>query len=200
MITGSFSAVTVGWFLVATGISGLLGLVFIILFFTVGQPFGTLNDISIGLTAVFSAILVWSLHPIVQLRQSSILSQTLLLFALVGVFLVLIGSYRAISEISGWYLSGLYMAGGNALMGIWLLYINIIAYQNAVWQPVLAILGIVSGGVLLLGLAGIPGIFRGTDLKTYDITMINVMWWTSALGWLALYPIWCLLLGLTLLK
>lgn len=199
MITGSFTAATMGWFLIATGISGLLGLIFIILFFTVGQPFGTLNDISIGLTAILSAILVWLLHPS-DLKQSLPLSQIILLLAMIGVILVLIGSFRAITGISGWYLSGLYMAAGNALLGIWLLYLNIIAYQNASWPAGMAIFGLISGGVLLLGLAGIPGIFQGADIKTYDVTIIKVMWWTSALGWLAFYPIWCLLLGFTLLK
>jgi hypothetical protein len=36
-------------------------LIFIILFFIIGQPFGTLNDICIGLTAIFSGILAWML-------------------------------------------------------------------------------------------------------------------------------------------
>ena len=54
MIMNTFSSVTIGWVAIAAGIAGLLGLVFIILFFTVGQPFGTLNDICIGLTAILS--------------------------------------------------------------------------------------------------------------------------------------------------
>lgn len=199
MLAVSFSTATMGWFLIATGISGLLGLIFIILFIKFGQPFGTLNDISIGLTAVLSAALVWSLYPI-QLRESSRLSQITILLAMIGVFFVLVGSFRAIFGISGWYLSGLYMAMGNALIGIWLLHVNIIAYQNAAWPPGIVIFGFISGGLLLLGFSAIPGIFRGTDLKTYDVTVINIMWWTSALGWLAFYPIWCLWLGLTLLK
>ncbi len=53
MMANSFSSDMIGRVAIAIGISGLLGLVFITLFFTVGQPFGTLNDIFIGLTAIF---------------------------------------------------------------------------------------------------------------------------------------------------
>lgn len=199
MIIGSLSAETMGCLLIATGIFGLLGLIFIILFFTIGQPFGTLNDISIGLTAILSAMLVWLFYPS-DFRQSLPLSQIILVLTMIGVILVLIGSYRAIARVSGWYLSGLYMAAGNALLGVWLLYLNIIALQSSSWPPRIAVFGLVSGGFLLLGLIAVPGIIRGTDLRTYDVTTINVIWWTSALGWLALYPIWCLWLGLELLK
>ena len=56
MITNNFSSATIGWVAIAAGIAGLLDLVFIILFFTVGQPFGTLNDICIGLTAILFSL------------------------------------------------------------------------------------------------------------------------------------------------
>ena len=59
MFTDTFSSVSIGWVAIATGIAGLLGFIFIVLFFTVGQPFGTLNDIFIGLTAIMSLALVW---------------------------------------------------------------------------------------------------------------------------------------------
>lgn len=39
----------VGWVAIAAGVTGLLGIVFIILFFTVGGPFGTLADYGNGL-------------------------------------------------------------------------------------------------------------------------------------------------------
>lgn len=198
MLISGFSSITIGWFLIATGVTGLLGLIFIILFFTVGQPFGTLNDICIGLTAVLSGILVWFLNA-KHLTQASFLNQIILLLAMTGVVLVLIGSYRAIFAISGFYLSGLYMATGNALIGIWLFYINFIAYHNDAWKPSLAILGLVSGGLLLLGFAAIPELFRGIDRKTYAVTIVNAIWGASMLGWLLTYPIWCLWLGQTLL-
>jgi hypothetical protein len=100
----------------STGCVGLLAFATIILFFTVGQPFGTLNDICIGLTAILSVLLVWML--LAEYRaQLLLLSQALLMIAMFGAILVVIGSVLAISGARGWLLSGLYMAAGNAMFG-----------------------------------------------------------------------------------
>jgi len=49
MIASPISSGTTGWVAVSTGIAGLLGLVFIVLFFTVGQTFGTLIGLIEGI-------------------------------------------------------------------------------------------------------------------------------------------------------
>jgi len=198
MITNIFSSITIGWVAIATGISGLLGLVFIALFFTIGQPFGTLNDIFIGLTAILSVVLVVMLYPGLH-AQSPILSQIALVVAILGALVVVIGSALAIFGVTGWYLSGLYMAAGNALIGLWLLAMSYIALRGMHLPNGLVILGLISGVILALGLVTIPGILRGIDIKEYAVTTVNAIWWTSALGWLALYPIWSVVLGRFLL-
>jgi hypothetical protein len=78
MTTSNLSSSVIGWVSIATGIAGLLGLIFIILFFIIGQPFGTLNDICIGLTAIFSGILAWMLAAIHH-EQSLLLGQVALI-------------------------------------------------------------------------------------------------------------------------
>ena len=198
MMANSFSSDMIGRVAIVTGISGLLGLVFITLFFTVGQPFGTLNDIFIGLTAILSVVLAWMLYT-THTTQSPILSQLALVIAIIGAFVVLIGSVLTISGATGWYLSGLYMAAGNALIGLWLLAINYSSWQGTPFPFSLVIFGLISGVILVLGLVAIPGIFRGNDFKEYTLTLVNAFWWTSALGWLVLYPIWCVLAGRTFL-
>ncbi len=60
MTTNNLASDPIGPLALAAGVAGLVGLVFLILFFTVGQPFGTLNDICIGLAAVLSAVLAWT--------------------------------------------------------------------------------------------------------------------------------------------
>jgi len=194
----NFSSVTLGWVAITTGIAGLLGFAFIILFFTVGQPFGTLNDICIGLTAMLSVALAWMIstrhHP-----QSSLLSQVTLVIATVGALLVLVGSALAISGVKGWYLSGLYMAAGNAMIGLWLLRLNISLLQGNLVLKSPVIFGLISGVILALGLVAIPGIFRGIDPQGYELSIFNSIWWASSLGYLVLYPIWCIWLGRMLL-
>ncbi len=198
MIMNTFSSVTIGWVAIAAGIAGLLGLVFIILFFTVGQPFGTLNDICIGLTAILSMVLAWMLYP-GHHAQSPLLSQIMLVVALLGAIVVVVGSALAIFGVTGWSLSGLYMAAGNGMIGLWLLALNYSALRDIRFPHGLVIFGLISGVILVLGLVTIPGIFRGIDIKEYVLTPVNAIWWTSALGWLILYPIWCVLVGRFLL-
>jgi hypothetical protein len=198
MITNTFSSITIGRIALATGIAGLLGLIFILLFFTIGQPFGTLNDICIGLTAILSVVLVWMLYS-GHHAQSPLLSNIALVIALLGALVVLVGSALSIFGVTGWFLSGLYMAAGNAMIGLWLLALNYSALRGNSFPHSLVIFGIISGVILVLGLVTIPGIFRGVDTQEYELTIYNYIWWASSLGYLILYPIWCVLLGRFLL-
>jgi hypothetical protein len=199
MFANNFSSSAAGPLAIATGAVGLLGLVFIILFFTVGQPFGTLNDICNGLAAVLSAVLAGMLYPKIQ-SQSPLLSQVTLAIAIFGAILALVGSYLAISGVSGWYLAGLYTVTGYALIGLWLLGLAYLALQDHSLPQGLAIFGLITGLILALGLVAILGIFRGLDDNTYQVTIFNAIWWTSSLAYLTIYPAWCILLGRLLLS
>jgi hypothetical protein len=194
MTIDNFPSSTIGGVAIAVGIAGLLSLAFIVLFFTVGQPFGTLNDVCIGLTAILSAVLVWMLYPEYH-AQLPLLSQATLVIAMLGAILVVIGSALAISGASSWFLSGLYMAAGNAMIGLWLLGLSYSALQDYSLPHNLIIFGFVSGVVMGLGLVAIFGIFRGLDSQEYELTVFNFFWWTSSLGYRVLYPTWCILLG-----
>jgi len=143
MFTNSFSSVTIGWVAIATGIVGLLGFTFIILFFTVDQPFGTLNDICIGLTAILSVVLVWMLYPKHHV-QFPLLSQVALVIAMFGALLVLVGTALAISGVKGWFLSGLYMAAGNGMIALWLLGLNYFALRDNSLPHSLVIFGLIT--------------------------------------------------------
>src|SRR3989304_6928700 len=83
MTASYFSSITIGWVAIATGVAGLLALAFIILFFTVGQPFGTLNDICIALAAISSVVLVWMLYPQYH-AQSPLLGKVTFVIAMFG--------------------------------------------------------------------------------------------------------------------
>jgi hypothetical protein len=194
MMTTILSPHTIGWVALATGVAGLLALAFIILFFTVGQPFGTLNDICIGLAAGLSIFLAWTLTPLYR-AQAPLMGQVMLIVALAGALVVVVGSVLVVFGITGWFLAGLYMAAGYALIGLWLLGLSYSALHSVSMSQGSPIFGMVTGVIMALGLAAIPGIFR--RIETWDAAAwyIKTIGQAGALGWLVLYPIWCLWLG-----
>jgi hypothetical protein len=199
MLSNNYTSVSIGWLAIVTGIVGLLGFVFIILLFSVGQPFGTLNDICIGVSAFLSLVLVWRLSHVLE-TPFPLVGRITIMIAAIGTFIVLVGSTLSISAAKGWFQSGLYMATGYGLIGLSLLVLNYSALRSNLFPQGQAILGLISAVVLALGLVTIPAIFQGIDSKDYEITVFNVIWWTSSLGYLALYPIWCILMGRMLLR
>src|SRR5690349_9808214 len=105
MTTSNLSTFSMGWVVIATGVVGALASLFLILLFTVGQPFGTLNDICIAITAILSGVVAWMFY--VQLQTEMPFWTRITLFvAWVGAVVVMTGSVLVISGITGWYLAG----------------------------------------------------------------------------------------------
>jgi len=194
MTASNFSSSLIGWVAIATGVVGIFSLIFIILFFTVGQPFGTLNDICIGLTGIMSGVLAWMLYA-EHHAQAPLMSQVTLGLAIIGALVVALGSILVIFGIKGWYLAGLYMSVGNALIGLWLLAMNYAVQQNNPWSHGLVVFGLIIGIIMALGLVAIPGIFQGIDSWESASWYINYIGLPGGIGYLILYPIWCILLG-----
>ena len=197
MAASTFSSSTVAWIALATGAAGLAGLLFIILFFSVGQPFGTLNDLCIGLAAILTGILAYVLYPSLR-TQSPQLSPFALAAALAGALVVVAGSVLVISGVKGWFLTGLYMTAGNALIGLWLAALSYSALHTNSWPHGLATFGLVAGLIMVVGLVSVPGILRGVDAQASAPWYVNAGY-VGGLGWMLLYPVWCILVGRLLL-
>jgi len=197
MVTAIFSPSTMGWVALATGVTGILALVFIILLFTVGQPFGALNDICIGLAAILSGLLAWMYYPQYP-AQAPLFSQVMLVVALAGALVAVVGSVLVIFGVTGWFLAGLYMAAGYALIGLWVLGLSYSALQSNSMSHGLVIFGMVIGSIMAIGLVAIPGIFHRIDAWDAALWYIN-LGQAGGVGYLILYPIWCIWLGRILL-
>jgi hypothetical protein len=178
---------------ITTGISGLLALVLLILFFTVGGPFGTLNDIFNGLTGILSGALAWSLSR--KFQKGPPLS----ILAWIGALSVVLGSILVIFEITGWYLAGLYGSAGYALIGLWLLALNYTVRQVKPWSHRLVNLGLIAGAIMALGLLTIPAIINRIDEWDLGPWYVNYIGQLGSIGYLLLYPLWCILVGRKLL-
>lgn len=176
-----------------TGIVGLLALILLILFFIVGGPFGTLNDVCNGLTGILSGIFACSLSMKFRIQP------LFLLFALIGALTVAFGSVLILFDITGWYLAGLYTSAGYALIGLWLLALNSSVRQSNLGSHGLSTLGMIGGIIMALGLLTIPGIINRVDAWEAGPWYINYVGQLGSIGYLMLYPIWCILVGRTLL-
>src|SRR5574340_311959 len=161
-----------GWLLVTIGIVGLLALAFLALFVTAGGPFGTLNDIFIALTAILTAVLAWMLYAHLK-QQAPVLSLIALSLALVGAALVVTGSVLAIFGFTSWFLAGLYMAAGNALIGLWLLELMDALRPANPLPRWLVFLAIAVGLAMALGLAAFPGIINRIDSPRSALSVLN---------------------------
>jgi hypothetical protein len=195
MTANNLPSRTLGWVAIAIGGVTLIGVVSLILFFTIGAFFGTLSDLCIALEAVLSALLAWMLYP-AHRTYSPRLSRFLLTAVLVGSLVAFIGSAFVIFDITGWFLAGLMNFFGYALVGLWLLGLNyyFVQRRDIRWPPRFVQLGLVSGAIMAIGLLTGPGIVGRVDdpeLAPWFVSGAQV----ASLGWLLLYPIWSIWLG-----
>lgn len=197
MTANNLSSATTGRMAITTGFVYILAAVLLILFFTVGQPFGTLNDIFNGLAGISSGILAWMLYTEHSAASPSLFRVGIVL-AWIGVISVVIGSALVISQITGWVLAGLYSSAGSALIGFWVLAFNYSMMKNDLLNRNLNTWGLVAGALMVTGLFVLPGIFSGFDSET------TVPWYLYVAGLGALggiiYIIWCIRLGRALLR
>jgi len=191
------SSKTFGIFLLSIGTVAVLGFIFLIIFF-IGYfndiPsilfFGPLNDIFGSLVAVLSALLA-TVFIFFQSKQWSWLYLIGAILSWIGVFIVTLDSLMAggiISKASASILRVKYgfpslltthsQDFGFGLIGVWLVMVIVQAAQTKSWPDHLIGLGLSAGILMMVGLAGA----------------------NRALGFVFIYPIWCIWLGWYILK
>lgn len=195
-MNNNLTSKSIGQFLLAIGTISILGLVFLIIFF-IGYFndissilfFGPLNDVFGAIEAILCAIMA---TYVLTLQRKLWLWLNSIGFVLtwIGAFIVTLDSLMAggiiplntgaILRISHGFPSLLTthdLHFGFGLIGIWLIILNIQAFQAKSWPIHLIGLGFAAGIITMIGLVNLPG----------------------ALGFGILYPVWCLLLGRYLL-
>jgi hypothetical protein len=140
----------------AIGIGAIVGLVAIILFFTVGGFWGQPNDLSIAVEAILCAVLAWMLRPFFPI-QSPRLSQGMLMAALLGCLIASIGSAFVTFSVTGYFLTGLIMGVGYAFLGNWFFAFTYHARLHDILPRGLTLLGQSAGISMAIGFANIPG-------------------------------------------
>lgn len=179
---------------VAIGITAIVSIVSLILFFIFGGFWGPLNDLTIAIFALLSAVLAWMLHPFFRI-QSPRLSNFMLIIAIVGAVIGCIGSALVMSGTTGWQLAGSVNALGFAFIGIWLLAFNYHARLTDVFPQTLTRLGQISGALSALGLLNVLGIFGIVDSTSW----VSYLAQFGGLGQILLL-VWIVWLGRVILK
>jgi len=197
MTTSNFSIATTGWIAIATGVSAILAMIFLILMYAVNPSFGKVNDVINSIIGISSVVLAWILFA-EHHAKSPLMSQIALALAAVGAIFTIIGSILIIFGFTDFVLAGWYSGIGNALIGFWLAAFCYTLLRGGALPHSLVVFGIVVGAFMALGLLGIPGIFDGID------SMESMPWYlyVAFFGWLGtyiLYPIWTIWLGRNLL-
>ncbi len=62
MAASSFSIPIIGWVAIATGVSAILAVIFLILMATVNNSFGKVNDVFNAIIGISSAVLAWMMY------------------------------------------------------------------------------------------------------------------------------------------
>lgn len=153
----------------------VVSLVSLIAFFTVGEPFGSINDAGNGVIAVLSAALALATH-----RPGGIPATAL---AVVGAATAVVGSLLVMTDATGYFLAGLVSALGFACIGVWLVVVGLSGELPA------SRLALMAGAVMALGFVDIPGILQGLDDQDAAPTWLlaaGICW----AGTYVLLPLW----------
>jgi hypothetical protein len=199
-----FTSKTTAWLALLVGVTGLLALITLLLFFA-GlfqnipslASMGRLNDTTNIFVSFLGAILASTLHPTLR-RFLPRLSLILLIGIWAGAIAVTFGSWLIQTGRGDVELSSYYFFFGNGLIGVWLWVLNRIARQQAIWPRNLSRLGLIASVFMAVGLLGLYGILLGLDGNDYSpLIMVTGI---SFLGIGIFYPIWSLWAGLWILS
>jgi hypothetical protein len=155
----------------------------LLLFFAVGGPLGTLNDMLNAAIGVASTALVG-----LTIRGARhVIDVVAGVVGVLGGAAFSYGAWLVLSDTTGFFLAGLVSGVGAGLLGVWLLVLNRGRGADASTSR----LGLAAGALMSVGLLGLPGWTSGVDDWVTAPWLVDM----GMLGWLGtylIYPVWCL--------
>ncbi len=182
-----------GWSAYVSAAATVLGLVFLVVFFAIGQPFGTLNDFFGGVVLALSMMPVAiALHQTLRSRAANLSrlalfvglsAMTVFAFASTAVILHTFGiiTFAEPRPGSGPFGLGLYAPGA---IGIWLLLIGYLSIRHVSFPNKLGWVGVLAGAGYVVSILGFA-------LGGAEHPFVAV----GGLAGVVAYPIWAIWLG-----
>ena len=160
-------------------------------YFAVGGPFGTINDLGNATTGVLSACLAWRLRSVISGRRRTLSTAA----AVAGGALTVAGSALVLSGTTSFVLAGLVSGVGFAAIGAWLIVLNAEDGTRHISSRRTRGVGATAGALMLAGIVGLPAI----TLRLDDMTSLPASAWVAFVAWLGtyvVYPAWAIAFGL----
>lgn len=191
-----------GWAAILGGIIGVIGFISLLLLFTVGEPFGTINDFLSIPTGLLMLPVVVALYRLLA-ADYPLPSLLGMVAGLAGFLTTMIGSILLLTNRIDFQLSLLPGIGGFGLIGLWVLISSITGLRSGVlprglaWAgillaitPALALLAVFRLESIATGLTGMAG-QTGSFQMSLPVTVIFLLGFISYAG----LPVWFIAMG-----
>lgn len=142
-----------GWSAIASAILTILGLVTLILFFSRGQPWGTINDITSIILALSMLPVLLALYSLHQLDAPGVSLATLVVSSL-AMLVAILFQIGLIFKVITFAQTSIVVPAAFGLLGMALIVFSYRAYASGTLPPGLVVLGIVAGVGYVLTIVG----------------------------------------------
>ncbi len=177
-----------GWCAYLSAAATIIGFVTLLLFFSVGQPFGTINDVSSIIIALTILPVLFVLHKLHR-AFAPVVSLWALIIGIVSALIAALLQTLFVFKVIPGDLSGKIVTVAFGVFGIALVLFNYLVYSSTSFSPKFAIWGIVAG-------AGYAVVALGFLLGGQDHPLTYV----GGLAAIVAYPVWVLWFGKLLLS
>ena len=171
-----------GWSAYLSAAAIIIGFVMLILFFSVGEPFGTINDAASVFQVLFMLPLVLMLYRI-NTENPRLLNVVAMTVGIVGIIISAVGQSLLVIRVITYQQSLAFLPAGAAI-GVWLLLISYQASTSRLLPRRLVWAGILAGIGYLVTVVGF--LFGGQD---------SLVFYAGRLILVVSYPVWALWLG-----
>lgn len=201
----------VSWSAILSGGSQFLGLVFLILFYTLeapqilesGQPdtpplFGILNDATFIFVALFMIPPALALYKLLQLKTPT-LARVALVIGLLGLLAGAIVQLLYVTRVISLVQQGQWLPLSVGLIGVWMTMVNLLGRRGGILSGGLGWLGMITGVCMsLLPVTYFAG--GGSEVindpsASLSNPLLIAGFVLSLIGYAILFPIWAIWLG-----